>query len=143
MSNRVLSTISLLLVGCTTQYTQRQLEPEVQYSEMQILDVLETALRHRLAIVPLPRHATCYVYIERGHVTPLKFAARFSDYHFVVRVDVAQQPYLVPWRSLRLGGTMHNHAWVVVGDPAGRMIYELRRKDGHWIVVGEEEPILA
>src|SRR2546423_4005216 len=143
MSARVLWAVSLLLVGCAVQQTERHFEPEEQYSEKQILDVLETALRYRLTIAPLSRHATCYVYIERGHVTPRGFAARFPEYHFVVKVEVAQQPYPTPWRALWLGRTEHDPVWVMLGDPAGRMSYALRRTDGHWIVVGESEPVVV
>lgn len=134
---RVLLPIVVVLVtGCATQ-------PDVRYSQNEVFDVLEMALRHRLAKMPLPRHSLCYVFIANTDVAGAPFAGRFPEYQMIVKRNSPGDPPPPRWYLLRLGQTTRNDAWVLLKDAAGWMGYHLRRKDGRWLVIFSERPVLT
>jgi hypothetical protein len=134
---RVLLPIVVFLVaGCATQ-------PDVTYSQKEVFDVLEVALRHRLATMPLPRHSLCYVHIENTNVAIAPFARRFPEYQMILKRNSSENSPPRRWYSIRLGQTTPNDAWVVLEDAAGGMGYHLRRKGGQWVVIFAERPVLT
>jgi hypothetical protein len=131
----LLPIVVVLLGGCATQ-------PDVAYPQNEVFNILEAALRSRLATMPLPRHSRCYVSIERADVAIAAFAKRFPEYQMIMRNSPGNLPSL-RWYHLRLGKTTRNDAWVLLEDAAGYMGYHLRHEDGGWVVVFSERPVLT
>jgi len=115
-----------LVAGCATH-------PDVTYSQKEVFDVLEVALRSRLATMPLPRHSLCYVVMENTHGAVASFAGRFPEYRMIVKGQLPGELRPPGWYYMRLGRTTHDDAWVLLEDAAGAMGYHLRREvDGGW-----------
>lgn len=136
----VLAVAALGLAGCTA--IDPSSAPSVRYSQREVYDMFEAALRYRLATAPLWPHATCYVYLENADVPIEVFAKRFPEYHLVVRRNSPGNSPPIPWFHLRLGKTTRDYAWINIQFRGGGFSYTLRREGDKWVVTHAEEPIL-
>jgi hypothetical protein len=131
----LLPIVVILVTGCATQ-------PRVTFSQKEVFDVLEVAVRSRLATMLLPRHSRCYVFIENTDVAIAPFAGRFPEYQMIVKRNSPGNSPPPRWFYIRIGLTTHDDAWVVVADAAGDMGYHLRRKGGQWVVIFAQRPVI-
>jgi hypothetical protein len=144
MSARIVSIAAVLmltLAGCANPFDPSS-APSVQYSQQQVFDMFEAALRYRLATAPLWPHATCYVYLQNTDGPIERFAQRFPEYDMVVRRNSPGNSPPVPWFSMRLGKTTRDYAWIIIGYRGGGLAYTLHREGDKWIVTNAEEPVL-
>src|SRR5205814_4961571 len=102
----------ILLAGCATQ-------PDVVYPQNEVFNILETALRSRLATMPLPRHSRCHVFIEHTDVPIAPFAKRFPEYQMIVKRNSPGNSPPPKWYYIHLSRTTRSDAWVVIEYAAG------------------------
>jgi hypothetical protein len=140
-SSCVFVLVGLILAGCATT-PDPSAAPSVTYSQRQVFNIFEAALRYRLRTSPLQRHSVCYIYLENTDVSIVPFAKRFPDYRMIVRRNSPGKSPPSPWYYMRLGRTTQDHAWVSVQDAAGGMLYTLHRDGSQWVVVEAELPIV-
>jgi hypothetical protein len=107
------------------------------FPEVPRLDLLEATLRYRLKMQPLPKGATCYVYVNRGLGKGLR--ERLADYRIVERSgSVGPTPPKQRWYWLDIGKVTEHNASVVVEDARfGFKVVQLRKHGARWIVVIE------
>ena|ERR1700719_2820274 len=140
----LLFVLPLMLVGCMST-PKAPGSPVVTLSDKDTLDVLEAALRYRLSKSPLPPHVPFHVFVERTNAAVAQLAKRFPEYRMIVQRSSPHSPP-PPWRSLWVGRTEYDHAWITVTGSAVRddpgWIVELRRDGQQWRVVGERAAII-
>src|SRR5438270_8639957 len=129
----LLAAAAITFSGCATAIDPSY-APTVQYSQQQVFDMFETALRYRLATAPLWHHATCYVYLENTDVPIEPFAKRFPEYHMVVRRNSPGNSPPIPWFYMHLGKTTRDYAWINIEYRGGGLVYTLRREGDKWVV---------
>lgn len=134
---KVTLTLLLLCGGCAAPYRQEGHAAAIEPSRQSQLDILEAAIRWRLAKAPLARREKLYLFLLNGDIRGL--SARLAEYHVVVRSGFfGPPPPRAQWYWLRLGRVTRDTAEIFLegattSDP---LLLDLRWRNHRWEVVG-------
>jgi hypothetical protein len=128
----------LVLTGCVASW-----ESSYRPTAEEIADIYTTAIRFRLATTPLPAQRELDIFLDGGVVPGL--TARLSEYRVDVQAGGARpvSPQ-ARWYWLRLGRVTSKQAFVAIrGTRAPLKALDLRKRDGKWTVVDDQEMIVT
>jgi hypothetical protein len=136
---RIVSVLALLvLTACATSW-----ESGYRPTAEETADIYTTAIRFRLTTTPLPAHGELDVFLDGGVVPGLP--VRLSKYRVRVHAGgagpISRQ---ARWYWLRLGRVTSEQAFVTIrGTRSTLRALGLRKRDGKWTVVDDQEMILT
>jgi hypothetical protein len=137
-------TLLLLCGACAAPPRHADLPPAIEPSPKTQLDILEAAVRSRLAKAPLPRGETLYLFLNDDPVPGL--SARFTEYRVRIRSgSTGPSPPRARWYWLDLGRVTADTAFVTLDDATvdGMLALNLQKHDHRWVVADEHPFLLA
>src|SRR2546430_4181165 len=128
----------IVFTGCVTSW-----DSGYRPTPQETIDIYTAVLQWRLARTPLPRRQDVFLFLEPS-VGPA-VSQRFPDYHVILRSgSEGSSPPHARWYHLRMWRYTPDKAFVMVfaRERSGHLV-ELRKRDGRWMVVDDQEMIIT
>jgi hypothetical protein len=137
IARSILGVALLAFSGCATPW-----DSGYRPSAAETVDIFTAVIRARLSSNPLPRHRKLEIFIDFGVVPGL--SAQFLEYAVTLHSGSAgSSPPHTRWYSLRMGQFTPENVFVLArGSGAGYKIVELRKRNGQWTIMREDDFVL-